>query len=130
MDSETSSFRRLSKANQRCLEEEEALRQFEQTTYRDDEGRFVVRLPRKDTVNELGSTIVTVRFLIVERRLQRDEKLRMEYTNFINEYIEMKHMIEVADELAIPKPAFYLPHHAVIKTSSLTTKVRVVFDQP
>jgi len=130
MAGETSSFGRLSKANQRCLEEAETVEHFNQTTYRDEEGRFVVRLPRKDTVNELGSTlaIATSRFLSVERRLQHDEKFRTEYTRFINEYIEMGHMVEVVDELVIPKPSFYLPHHAVLKSSSLTTKLRVVFD--
>jgi len=130
MANETSSFGQLSKANQRCLEEEEAVEHFKQTTYRDEEGRFVVRLPRKDTLNELGSTMAmaTSRFLSVERKLQHDEKLRTEYTKFINESIQMKHMVDVVDELAIPKPSFYLPHHAVMKTSSLTTKLRVVFD--
>lgn len=130
MDSETFSFGRLSKANQKCLEEEEVVEYFNQTTYRDETGRFVVRLPRRDTVNDLGSTItmVTSRFLSLERKLQHDENMRTEYTKFINEYIEMGHMIEVVDELPIPKPSFYLPHHAVIKSSSLTTKLRVVFD--
>jgi len=87
MASETSSFGRLSKSNQRCLEEAETVEHFNQTTYRDEEGRFVVRLPRKDTVNELGSTMAmaTSRFLSVERKLQHDEQLRTEYTKFINE---------------------------------------------
>jgi len=130
INSRNSSFGRLSKANQRCLEEEEAVENFNRTTYRDEEGRFVVRLPRKDTVNELGSTMAMAisRFLSVERKLQHDENLRTEYTKFMNEYIDMGHMIEVVDELAIPKPSFYLPHHAVLKSSSLTTKLRVVFD--
>jgi len=64
----------------------------------------------------------------VECKLQHDEKLRTEYTKFINEYIEIGHMVEVVDELVIPKPSFYLPHHVVLKGSSLTTKFRVVFD--
>jgi len=120
----------LSKINQKYLEEEQTLEHFKKTTYRDEDGRFVVRLPRKSAVNELGSTLemATSRFLSVERRLQRDDILRMEYTNFMNEYLELKHMVEVVDESNIPIPSFYLPHHAVIKSSSLTTKVRVVFD--
>ncbi|CAI6358572.1 unnamed protein product [Macrosiphum euphorbiae] len=127
---ETSSFGRLSKTNQRCLEKAETVEHFNQTTYRDEEGRFVVRLLKKDTVNELGSTLAisTSRFISVERKLQHDEKLRTEYTKFINEYIEIGHIVEVVNELVIAKPSFYLPHHAVLKGSSLTTKLRVVFD--
>lgn len=129
MNSEASRFGRSSSANQRCFEEELALAHFKQTTYRDGEGRFVIHLTRKDTVNELGSTIAMAasRFLSVERRLQRDESLRTEYTKFMDEYIGMKHMVEVVDEATIPEPSFYLPHHGVIKTSSLSTS-DVVFD--
>lgn len=37
-------------------------------------------------------------------------------------------MLEVTNEDKIPKCSSYLPHHPVIKESSLTTKVRVAFD--
>ncbi|XP_050065913.1 uncharacterized protein LOC126554977 [Aphis gossypii] len=127
---EDSNFGRLSKANERSSEEKQTMEQFKQTTVRDEDGRFVVQLPKKSTVNELGATLsmATSRFLSVERRLQRDEALRAEYLKFMNEYIALGHMKEVVNESSVPKTTFYLPHHAVIKTSSLTTKVRVVFD--
>ncbi|XP_050063210.1 uncharacterized protein LOC126552533 [Aphis gossypii] len=40
----------------------------------------------------------------------------------------MGHMKIVSKEENQPSVAFYLPHHPVIKLSSLTTKLRVVFD--
>lgn len=46
----------------------------------------------------------------------------------MEEYLDFGHMEEVIDEHQIPKRSSYLPHHAVIKKSSLTTKIRVVFD--
>ncbi|XP_026819029.1 uncharacterized protein LOC113557665 [Rhopalosiphum maidis] len=45
----------------------------------------------------------------------------------MTEYLEIGHMEEIKDNVTT-MPIFYLPHHAVIKSSSLTTKVRVVFD--
>eukprot|EP00102_Acyrthosiphon_pisum_P011513 XP_008180261.1 PREDICTED: uncharacterized protein LOC103308525 [Acyrthosiphon pisum] len=60
--------------------------------------------------------MVTSRFLSVECKFQHDEKLRTEYTKFINEYIEMELIIKAVDELVIPKPYFYLPHHTVLKS--------------
>jgi len=118
------------KSNQRCLEDDQALHHFQEHTQRNEEGRFVVRLPIKISTDMLGSTLgmATTRFLSVEKRLQKDDKLRTEYTNFMNEYIEMGHMKEVQSEVEPPTTSFYLPHHAVQKESSLTTKIRVVFD--
>ena len=46
----------------------------------------------------------------------------------MKEYLEMGHMQLAPVESNIPERSFYLPHHAVFKTSSLTTKIRVVFD--
>ncbi|XP_050066069.1 uncharacterized protein LOC126555151 [Aphis gossypii] len=72
--------------------------------------------------------MATSRFINIERRLQRDETLRVEYVKFMNEYIDMGHMREVKCEERLLKNAYYLPHHPVLKLSSLTTKTRVVFD--
>jgi len=126
---EEDDYGRLSKNNQKCLEEQQALEHFQATATRSTEGRFVLRLPFKAGAAELGDTLTMARcrFLSVERKLQRDEKLREAYVMFMNEYLEMGHM-ERIDEPESPSRVCYLPHHPVIKTSSSTTMVRVVFD--
>lgn len=89
-----------------------------------------MRLPLKPNVQEIGKTyeMAKSRFLSVEQRLQRDEDLRLHYNEFMEEYLKMWHMEEVEKESSLPELVFYLPHHPVIKASSLTTKLRVVFD--
>jgi hypothetical protein len=123
-------FGQKSKSNLKSLEEQEVVAHFKQNTIRDDEGRFVVRLPVKPSISELGSTLAmaTSRYLNVERRLQRDESLRREYTQFMQEYISLGHMKEATEAISDNQSGCYLPHHAVVKASSLTKKVRVVFD--
>jgi len=127
---EDTTYGRLSKPNSKILEEKEVVQHFQDTAIRNADGRFVLRLPIKMNVDKLGDsiTMATSRFLSVERRLQKDPYLRTEYIKFMQEYLEMGHMQEVLNETSIPSNSYYLPHHAVQKTSSLTTKVRVVFD--
>ncbi|KAF0745786.1 Uncharacterized protein FWK35_00034883, partial [Aphis craccivora] len=122
-------FGRYSKLNLRCAEEQEVVNHFMKTFTRNSDGRFVLRLPTNSKIDELGDSLnmAICRFMNVERRLQRDNQLRVEYINFMTEYLEMGHMEEIKDDVTT-MPIFYLPHHAVIKSSSLTTKVRVVFD--
>lgn len=130
LNNESPNFGRSSKSNQKCVEEQETVEHFKQNTVRDEEGRFVVRLPTKDSVSELGSTLAmaTSRFFGIERRLERDDNLKKEYTQFMEEYIKLGHMRETTEDLRHKQVHFYLPHHAVVKPSSITTKVRVVFD--
>ncbi|XP_008180911.1 uncharacterized protein LOC103308737 [Acyrthosiphon pisum] len=128
---EDASYGRTSRANKRSQEEQETVQHFKQYTTRDEEGRFVVRLPIKQKISELGATLpmATARFLNVEKRLQNNENLKNEYIRFMSEYIELGHiMVEVLENSIQTQNHFYLPHHSVTKASSLTTKVRVVFD--
>ncbi|XP_043259051.1 uncharacterized protein LOC122401156 [Colletes gigas] len=65
------------------------------------------------------------RLFPLERRFQRDPELKREYSDVIKEYLDLGHMSEVEPR---GTEGFYLPHHAVIKPTSTTTKIRVVFD--
>ncbi|GJQ71791.1 hypothetical protein Trydic_g13554 [Trypoxylus dichotomus] len=103
---------------------------FNHTAQRDAEGRFVVSLPFKGNVNALGSSYdqALKRFYSLERKLNKDPSLKREYVSFMNEYVELGHMRRVNANNCNTETHFYLPHHAVFKENSLTTKVTVVFD--
>lgn len=119
------------KTNQRIKEEKEVDNYFSKTVQRANDGRFIVRLPLKTNIGTLGQSKLMAqrRFLNLERRFNKDPSLLAEYNRFLKEYIELGHMEEVnADVGMSEKPVYYLPHHGVVKTNSLTTKVRVVFD--
>lgn len=102
---------------------------FLKNTYRNEEGRFVVTIPFKREIKELGESkaIAHKRFISLEKRLQRDPSLKEQYKAFLFDYEKLGHMQKVDDKEA-QKPSYYLPHHCVIKSDSSTTKVRVVFD--
>ncbi|XP_065073868.1 uncharacterized protein LOC135697936 [Ochlerotatus camptorhynchus] len=103
---------------------------FDETTTRDSSGRFVVSLPKKEFVmQQLGESelIATKRFLALERRLEANPDLKAQYQDFIHEYERLGHMKQV-DINDSDFPIYFLPHHAVFKPDSTTTKLRVVFD--
>ncbi|XP_077280836.1 uncharacterized protein LOC143907758 [Temnothorax americanus] len=68
-------------------------------------------------------------FLRLERRLQREPALAAEYRDFLDEYERLGHMIK-APPLASRESSqsYYIPHHAVMRDSSATTRLRVVFN--
>ncbi|KAH8250449.1 hypothetical protein KR032_000236, partial [Drosophila birchii] len=55
-----------------------------------------------------------------------NRRLLARYDSVIQEYIDLGHMTEVSP--ASSSATYYLPHHAVVKPESTTTKVRVVFN--
>ncbi|XP_071640886.1 uncharacterized protein [Temnothorax longispinosus] len=113
-------------------EEKLCMEYFEKTTTRNEDGRFIVQLPIKETkLQQLGESRSTAlkRFIAMERKLQRQPQLKAQYVQFMSEYLALGHMVRT-DEQQIPQhtPRYYIPHHYVLKDSSLTTKLRVVFD--
>lgn len=63
-----------------------------------------------------------------EARVSRQSKLAKAYLDFMKEYEELKHMEQVSLTENDDRQTVYLFHHATIKESSQTTKVRVVFN--
>ncbi|XP_062714208.1 uncharacterized protein LOC134290983 [Aedes albopictus] len=104
---------------------------FRDTTVRNEDGRYVVRIPfKEDALETLGTNRQTAlrRFQLIEGRLQRDPNLEAEYRKFMGEYEKLGHMKRVSETEAASEPAYFLPHHPIIREDSSTTKFRVVFD--
>ncbi|XP_065091292.1 uncharacterized protein LOC135712264 [Ochlerotatus camptorhynchus] len=57
--------------------------------------------------------------------LAKDPAKREQYFGFMAEYLSLGHMEEITEDT---RYGYYIPHHAVFKATSSTTKVRVVFD--
>nr|CAH7729894.1 unnamed protein product [Callosobruchus chinensis] len=96
-----------------------------------EEGRYVVSIPLKDSPTKLGESrdIAVKRFISLERRLTSSETFRELYTDFLNQYEKLGHMTEVTnDEANVGEIEYFMPHHGVLKESSCTTKLRVVFN--
>ncbi|CAH2009395.1 unnamed protein product [Acanthoscelides obtectus] len=102
---------------------------FKRTTRQTENGQFIVNVPFKESVKQLGESreMALQRYKFLERKLDRNSSLKLEYNAFMKEYLELGHMEEFDDRLELDR-GYYLPHHAVIKSSSITTKCRVVFD--
>lgn len=100
---------------------------FEKTVERDTTGRYIVKIPFKPEVKDLGYSRdkALKRFHLLETKLKKNPDLAKEYKQFMLEYQDLKHMSEV--ELK-NEEGYFLPHHAVLKSTSVTTKCRVVFD--
>lgn len=99
------------------------------TYSRDNTGRFVVRLPLLDGQGLGESKNITLkRFHNVERRLSKMPDLKTEYVKFMRQYESLDHIRRIPSSIALDEPSYFLPHHANLKESSSTTKVRIVFD--
>ena len=100
---------------------------FVENVTRDSTGRYVVRLPFKPDAKPLGdsyqSALKRLNSLLI--KLDQNTDLRDAYTKILQEYMDLGHMTELKGTVS---GGYYLPHHAVFKHSSTTTKVRVVYD--
>ncbi|XP_065095156.1 uncharacterized protein LOC135717134 [Ochlerotatus camptorhynchus] len=101
------------------------------TTHRDQNGRYIVQLPLKDSIHRVedNRSIALRRFFMLEQRFLKNPELKKQYAEFINEYKSLGHCIQIDESQDPPKLLkYYVPHHAVLKPTSSSTKLRVVFD--
>lgn len=104
---------------------------FQNTHYRDETGRFVVRLPFKPSFGNfihLGNSrnIAIYNWLAMEKRMRKSPDLRANYNNIMGKLIANKFMQLVSSsELQVsPSESCYLIHHIVNRGG----KSRIVFN--
>ena len=112
-------------------EEKTVVRHFEETHTRDEVGRFVVPLPFKEHADPLEETITLAvrRFHSLECSLRSNGKFDA-FAEVMNEYFKQTHTERVPpQDMSKPCHKEYYRHMRIVhKTTSTTTKLRVVFD--
>ena len=113
----------LSESERQCEEH------FRTHVQRTKEGRYIVALPFNEKIPSLGSskTAAMSRLAPLHRRFQRDKQYETTYSAEIQEYLDLGHMTKITTDRSSSN-WYYLPHHGVLKESSNTTKLRVLFD--
>lgn len=111
----------------KSIEEIECETHFLNTVSRDNKGQYTVRLPFYKERDRPGNSrnVAIRRLLSLERKLNANATLKAEYTRVMEEYLKLGYMSEIETP---SDNGFYMPHHAVIKEASKTTKLRIVFD--
>ncbi|XP_059608215.1 uncharacterized protein LOC132256052 [Phlebotomus argentipes] len=102
---------------------------FCETHRRDAEGRFVVKLPFRESSEVLGQSRgqAVRQFLALERQFEKKPKLKTMYEEVMKDYKE-RGWLELVPPGEFGSSSYYMPHHGVLKESSVTTKLRVVYN--
>lgn len=105
---------------------------YAETTERDAEGRYIVKLPfkteRPECVDGDSRAIADKRLNGLHMRFKRNEELKEKYIQVFEEYLQLGFMEKVPETEMDNTETVYLPHHAVIRNDKDTTKLRVVYD--
>ena len=102
---------------------------FDRTVYKQD-GRYFVSLPwieEKKPLLAVNYDTSLRRFRSLHGRLQKDDQLLKAYQDTIQFQLQ-EGIIEKVPPGTTVNPVHYIPHHPVVKESSATTKVRIVYD--
>ncbi|XP_015524649.2 uncharacterized protein LOC107227884 [Neodiprion lecontei] len=106
-------------------DEEACYDHFKKTHTRNEQGRFVLRLPFKEAPTLPDSKAVAETCLNRQiRRFKKNPQVGEAYSTFRQEYSDLRHMEVVPEDEATNPISGYIPHHCVFKLS----KIRVVFN--
>ncbi|GJQ79177.1 hypothetical protein Trydic_g5425 [Trypoxylus dichotomus] len=91
------------------------------------DGRFVVRLPFKNNIEQLDESKILAeqRLHSLERKFQVNPTLKKGYSQCMDEYLRLSHMSLLENN---DSTGCNLPHHAILRKDSITHKLRVVYD--
>jgi len=95
------------------------------------QGLYQVTLPRKGDAPVLGeSRSQALRRLKSNEQSLLKKGMWQQFQDVVKEYLDLGHAEPIPNnELNLPDPqVYYMPMHSVVKESSSTTKLRVVFD--
>ncbi|XP_064469845.1 uncharacterized protein LOC135384579 [Ornithodoros turicata] len=93
------------------------------------DGRYEVALPWKASTTDFPDNLEVAKSRLqgLVRRLQRNHSV-MEYDEAIRSYVENDHAERVLGDSPDSSCTYYMPHRAVIRNGSTSTRIRVVFD--
>lgn len=124
-EEETFSISQWSKEEQYCEQH------YIENTVREPSGRYVVALPfkpdQRENLEESKFKALAC-FRSLEKKFVKNKKFKEEYVKVIRDYIDHGHMRPLTSEEKKSALLYFMPHHAVLKESSSTTKTRVVFN--
>ncbi|EGT45359.1 hypothetical protein CAEBREN_32607 [Caenorhabditis brenneri] len=105
------------------------LTRFNETVRYNSRGELEVALPYNGNQSCLADNRAVATRRLISMLSTLDEKRLVEYDKIFRDQLTA-HYIEVAttDTLKAHKPVYFIPHRAVFKEDSLTTKLRVVLD--
>ncbi|XP_011858727.1 PREDICTED: uncharacterized protein LOC105556251, partial [Vollenhovia emeryi] len=112
-------------------QEKQCEEHFCSTHSRDPNGRYVVRLPFKETPPlNIGSSRFRAEKLLhtLTRRFHDKPEVAKEYHDFLSQYELLGHMRPAPLPQNQSEQLVYLSHHGVIREDSSTTHLRVVFN--
>ncbi|XP_075163108.1 uncharacterized protein LOC142235734 [Haematobia irritans] len=118
------------------IEEEACETYFLETYKRTADGRYEVHLPFRSLIQGKSMPLFQNTDYVALKRLKQLEasfkyrpQFAQAYKEFMAEYENLNHMSKVGIyPKDLPSKAYLLPHHGVFRESSVTTKLRVVFD--
>lgn len=90
---------------------------------RTQNGRYIVRMPVRETIQELGRSkrMALHQFFAMEGKMRRNREFAERYKMFMSEYETLGHMRQIQEA---KEEGYYTPHHGVLSSN----KFRVVFN--
>lgn len=109
---------------------------YQKTTYRDSNGRYVVKLPFKveypqDLYLGFSRYAALAQYIGQEVIMSKKPGVSETYRGILEEYLSLDHMEPTSStETRVNGniSGYYLPHHAVFRPESQSTKTRIVFN--